>query len=238
MKLKMYKTKLLFTFILSLTFLFYLSNVCFAATWSQYAKSNLYGVNNARGLKGDYKIPSINSNWSSTYYANFIAFTEWLPINGTTGDWLELGYMDGAIDPEGDGNEDYTGCYRAKKINGVYSEAKLNVSVSVGNRYTFTIVDYNAQNLWEIYIGSTYLGNFSTSVGPGSGDTLDQGYENNIQPGSPTPTVGSTDILNQSYRLNGSWSLWDSSLVGLTDTSQYVNITYNSQNKSSTFTSQ
>lgn len=220
--------------IVSLSF----SNVCFAGAWSEYAISYVY-EDGTRGIKGDFKLPSINANWTSTYDSNFITFEEWMPVNGTTGDWFEIGYTDGAIDPENDGTtEDYTGFYKAKRVNGAYWEAKLVKTATVGTRYTFTIVDVNAQNLWEIYIGSTYFGSFADSVSSSTGQSHDQGYEINIEPGSSTPTVSSTDITNHYYRKNGSWVLWSSDTVNTYDDTSRVNVSYSSTDNKSTFTAQ
>ncbi|MCX7745300.1 MAG: hypothetical protein N2645_00190 [Clostridia bacterium] len=226
-------TKKLSCIILSFFIVSFTFNTCFAGSWSNYAVSLLYNKDNVRGLKGDFKIPSINAQWSNTYKWNFITFEEWIPVNGSSGDWFEIGYMDGSINNSG---TYYKGCFKAKMMNGVYVEAKLNNTVYTGSRYTFTIVDQYAQNLWEIYIGSTYLGSFADTVGPATGRTYEQGYETNIEPGSPYPITGSTDITNQSYRVNGTWCLWGNS-GSYMNTCPYVNAVYNFNN-SSTFTQQ
>lgn len=213
------------------------SNVCFAGTWSEYGISYVY-EDGTRGLKGDFKLATIDAKWTSTYDSNFITFEQWMPVNGSTGDWFEIGYMDGAIDPENDGTSvDYTGFYKAKRVNGSYWESKLNKTATVGTRYTFSIVDFNSQNTWEIYIGSTYFGSFADSVSTSTGQSLDQGYEINIEPGSNEPIITSTDITNHYYRKNGSWIAWSTDTVATYDNTSEVYLSYSSTNNKTTFTS-
>ena len=215
-----------------------LSNAGFAGDWSEYAMSNVC-EDDVRGLKGDFKLPSINANWTSTYDSNFIKFKEWIAVNDTSCDWFEIGYMDGSIDPEKDGTaEDYTGFFKAKSINGEYWEAKLVKTATVGTRYTFTIIDASAQNLWEIYIGSTYFGSFADSVSSNTCGCHNQGYEINIEPGSSAPTVSSTDITNSYYRKNGSWVLWSSGTALTFDSTSRADVCYSGINNTSTFTAQ
>lgn len=209
--------KKLLALILAVTFcVSMLPSVTYAGTWSQYSRTKL--TNNAyRGLKGDFKLPSIDAQYTSTYEYNFITFEEWLTVNAAP-DWFEIGYMDGALDPENDGTtEDYKGFYKAKSIDGNYWEAKLVKTATVGTRYTFTIVDVDAQNLWEIYIGSTYFGSFADSVDPYNGDFNYQGYEVSVEPGSATPILNSTDITNQMFYSSTSgtysWKNWSTGTV-------------------------
>ena len=232
--------------IIAICFSLMLSNATFAATWSVHTESYLedssyYG---ARGAKGDFKLPSIDSHWTSTYDENFITFEQWLYVNGTSNDWLELGYMDGAIDPENDGvREDYTGFFKAKRLGGSggeYWESKLDKTATVGTVYTFSIVDVNASDLWEIYIGSTYFGSFSGTITRSYDLVMDQGYEFNIEPGSTAHSRDSTEITNQYYRYNGTWSPWSnlSSYVNIynTATSYITTVSYSSSNNKTTFT--
>ncbi|MPN24314.1 hypothetical protein SDC9_171711 [bioreactor metagenome] len=166
---------------------------------------------------------------------------EWLTVNAAP-DWFEIGYMDGAIDPQNDGvSEDYTGFYKAKSINGNYWEAKLIKTATVGTRYTFTIVDFSAQNLWEIYIGSTYFGSFADSVGPFNGDFNYQGYEVNIEPGSTTPTLSSTDITNQMFYSSTagtySWKNWSTGTVAVDNSNTWgLTASWSSTNNKTTIT--
>lgn len=217
------------------------TNLSYAGDWSQHAVSMLYDTSKlgARGVKGDFKLPSIDSNYSSTYNSNFITFEQWITVNGTSEDWLEIGYMDGAIDPENDGSEDYKGFFKAKCIGEDYWEAKLNKTATVGTTYTFTIVDVNNANLWEIYIGSTYFGSFSGNITNSYDLRGDQGYEFNIAPGSGTPTRNTTNVSNQQYRYNSIWNNWSnlSTKVSENDNTPYIStVDYDSTYNKTTFT--
>lgn len=214
------------------------ANVASAGSWSSYSRTYISN-SGYRGLKADFKLPSIDAHRSSLTPYNFITFEEWLTVNNAT-DWFEIGFMDGDIDP-GTGDEDYTGFYKAKSINGVYREDKLIRSYSVGTTYTMTIVDVNAANLYEVYIGSQYFGSFSDSVSPVNADYDYQGYEVNIQPGSPSPTLSSATIENQSYygAVNGTWGWrsWSGKTVSTDNSNSWgLSASYSSTNNKTTIT--
>jgi hypothetical protein len=181
-----------------LIFSIVLSNIAFAGSWSQYSRTDITN-HGYRGLKGYFELHTIDAQYSTSHPYNFITFEQWLTVNAAP-DWFEIGFMDGALDPENDGTTvDYRGFYKAKSINGQYWEDKLVKSYTIGSSYTFTIVDVNAANLWEIYIGSTYFGSFADRVNPVDADYNYQGYEVNVEPGSSQPILNDTQITNQYF---------------------------------------
>jgi len=225
------KNRLVYLFVFTLILMLSFSSIAEA----RYARS-VQTNNSYRGIKGDFNIPNIDAKWANNN-GSFITFEEWITVNAAP-DWFEIGYMDGHMDPEQDGvGYDYRGCFKAKQINGAYVEWPLDKAVSVGTRYTFTIVDFYANNLWELYIGSTYLGSFSDRVSPVDADYNYMGYEHNI-PSGVTPTFGATNITNQYFRSQGQWTTWNNDEVWTEDTSSFVNPSWNSPANSTSFTVQ
>lgn len=216
---------LILTMILSLILY---SNIAFAAT-HQYATANVTN-NGHRGIMGDFKLPYINAGWSTTYPNNFITFEQWLRVNNTS-DWFEIGYMDGSMRANQGPVEYYTGFFKAKSINETYVEDKLIKTATVGTRYTFEIVDFNANNLWEIYIGSTYFGSFTDRVPSVSYGTSNQGYEKYVD-GSSVLSV--TDITNQYYRSQGVWNKWSTGTVVTSNSISGFTASYNSSTNTTT----
>ena len=187
------------------------------------------------GLKGNFKLPTLVSAWDSgTNKYNKINFELWLPVNGSTGDWLELGYKHGN---KADGTTNtafYNGFFKSKQVNGVYGYGSLNKAFSVGTTYTVTIVDVNKQGLWEIYIGQTYFGSFADTVAPSTSSfTNDYGYEVTRQSGTQSTT--STTITNMNY-YDGSWKSISGKYPSPYNTSTIVTASYNSSTNTATFT--
>ena len=226
-----------------------LMSTCFAGAWSKYATTDLRhagtGIYYGRGVKGDFKLPDINANKTNSGigYYNFITFEQWIYVNDNSGDWLEIGYMDGSINHMQLGRTNYKGFYKAKEYNGTYWEVKLDKTASVGTTYTFTIVDVNHNGLWEIYIGSTYFGSFDGTIKRSTDLKIDQGYEFNIEPGSATPTRQTTYIKNQKwYFKDNSGNTWrdfssaSGSVSPYNNATNYItSVTFNSSQKQSDF---
>ena len=208
------------------------SNVALAGVHT-YARS--FQNNHAyRGIKGGFKIPSIDAKWANNN-SSFITFEMWITVNAAP-DWFEMGYMDGALDPENDGTQiDHRGMFKAKRINGAYVEWQINKTVNVGERHAFEIADANNDNIWDILINSTSYGTFSNQVPPVDADKNYMGYEHNPVSGV-TPVFGATDINSQYYRSQGQWRAWNNGLiyVGVEDTNPYIVATWNPNGNSTT----
>ncbi len=207
---------------------------------------------NHHGIKGNFKIPTITSGWNSTTgYWNKINFEEWIPVKNTSS-WFEVGYKKGAINMGNNVAENYDGFFKAKFIDGVFTASKItSKSATVGTEYTITIVDYiDNNNLWEIYIGSTYIGAFSDTVGYVNGSTDDQGFEV-VNTDYSSQSIASTYISEQYYFARDTddydndgntteviWKKWSNKTVTATDNTGLVNCSYSSANNKTTFTQQ
>ena len=208
------------------------SSVAYAAT-TQYSLVSFWG--GTYGLKGDFKLPTLVSAWDNgTNRFNKINFEFWLPVNGSTGDWLEVGYKHGNTADGTTNAAFYNGFFKSKQVNGVYGYGSLNKAFSLGSKYTFTIVDVNKQGLWEIYIGQTYFGRFADTVGLASSTSHnDYGYEVTRQSGTQSTT--STTITNMNY-YDGSWKSISNKSPFTTNNSSIVTSSYNSNTNTATFT--
>ena len=200
----------------------------------QYAQS--YQNNHSyRGIKAGFKIPNIDSKWANNN-GRFITFEQWIVVN-QYGNWFEMGYMDGSMDPENDGIAyDYRGCFKAKYINAAYVEWPLSKTVAVGERHAFEIADANNDNIWDILINSTSYGTFSNQVPPVDAGENQMGFEYNPVAGE-APVFSATDINSQYYRSQGVWKAWNNGLIGVWvyDDLPYLTTTWNSGGNSTTF---
>lgn len=212
---------------------------CFSCITCHAAYTSTYAIVRSNGgfygLEGDFKIPTLNSAWNSTTnQLNKINFELWTCVNGSTGDWLELGYKEGNVADGTSNGAYYNGFFKSKSVNGVYGYGSLNKSFSVGTTYTFEIVDVNKAGLWEIYIGSTYFGSFADTVGPSTTSMPnDFGYE--VTRNTGTQTTTSTTITNMKY-YDGSWKSISSRSPVVYDDASIVSLTYNSSTNTATFT--
>lgn len=209
------------------------------AASTQYVLSKFNTTASTYGIKGDFKIPSCNAGWSSSSdnRYNKINFEEWLPVNGNSGDWLELGYKKGNT-ADGTGNTAYyNGFFQSKQVDGVYTYRSLDKSFEVGEIYTFTIVDVDSKNLWEIYVGSTYFGTFGVSPSVASkNELIDQGFE--ITNHNATQSISSTTITNQMYYNGSRWVSLANRFYTTSDSSNLLSVSYDTDKNKTTFSKQ
>jgi hypothetical protein len=146
--------------------------------------------------------------------------------------------MDGALGHNGGATIDWNGFYIAKEINGVYNEDKLIKTATPGTTYTFTIVDVNEANIWEIYVGSTYFGSFADKVSSYNGDFDYQGYEVSVDPNtSPAPILNSAIIDTEMYYKNKTWNNFSTGICVAHNTStKGLTASYSSSTNKTTIT--
>ena len=235
------KKKILISIMMLTVSFFVFSTTCSAATWSKHALTRVFNTNYyARGVRGDFLLPLLDAKRSLAFPNNFITFEQWIPVNGNSGDWLEIGYTNGYFDHLKQGGSTYTGFFKAKYYQETYWEVKLDKTATVGTRYKFTIVDSNHDGNWDIFIDSTYFGKFDGIIPRSNCLWVDQGYEFNIAPGSPTPIYAAKDITNQQYYFKDGSTTWRNfnSVTGI-DTyntaTSYLLVVWNSSLNKTTF---
>ncbi len=142
------------------------------------AYANYYGIGrNFTTNHGGYfytTIQALDSKRTSTNNTRFILHTIWA---GNGSDWVEVGFMDGALAEPGSPIGYHRGYYTAMGKGSTYQEYKIiGPSTAIGTNHNFQI-QRDGYNSWGMYVDYTLrrtYSNFATSS-----DGIDVGLETN-----------------------------------------------------------
>lgn len=170
---------------------------------STTAFANYYGTGrNFTSNHGGYfftTIQALDSKWSSTYNTRFILQTIWAASGN---DWLEVGFMDGALAEPGNPIGYHRGYYTAIGKGSTYQEYKIiGPSTTIGTNHNFQI-QRDGSSSWGVYVDYTLRRTYSDFATVSSG--VDVGLETN------NTVSTSAQWHNRNFQLyNGTtWSDW------------------------------
>lgn len=212
-------------------------SVALAMSLTSVASANYYGIVSTSGtIDGTYfyaKTQGLDSKWSSTTTGEnrFILHTTWIQSNASTGlKWIEVGFVDGAMQEPSSSVSYHNGFYTATgSYNSTgtaltsYSEYKITgPSTAVGTNHNYQI-QRTGTSSWGVYVDYTLYrtySDFATSC-----DGTDVGLETNYS--------GSTsDEWNErAFQVlkNGSWSSWSNGTIKREDSAQGISVTWDSK---------
>lgn len=200
------------------------------------ASANYYGVvGTSNSMDGAYfyaVTQPLDSKWANTAAAKnrFILHTTWIRNESSSGlSWIEVGFVDGAMDSTGSGNPTHhngfytaTGAYNANGALIAYDEYFITgpgTATGLGHTYQIQRTGYSS---WGVYVDynlcHTYY-DFATSC-----TSAHVGLETNY--------AGSTSSQwnERAFQIlkNGSWQAWSSGSVVENDTNDGISVSWES----------